>query len=180
MVSFLCTGPMFKVNPTRNTKGIWGADHRPNVNPWDKSTTPAMVPLLGVLVLVLILSVLSMMAVVAWWKFKRESKNVNEPKGGALTYTNPTYSASNSDVNTDRKPFTWRRLHSDNVHQVGCLYTFVQCYHVQCWQLKPSKSFILGVFSQAPYPSCCSSLDLFSLLDMFSYVWIPYYSCIFK
>lgn len=96
-----------------------------------------MVPLLGVLVLVLILSVLSMMAVVAWWKFKRESKNVNEPKGGALTYTNPTYSASNSDVNTDRKPFTWRRLHSDNVHQVGCVYTFVHYYHVASFPSLP-------------------------------------------
>ncbi|XP_050708950.1 low-density lipoprotein receptor-related protein 4-like [Eriocheir sinensis] len=111
--------PMFKVNLTRKSGGVWSkGTEPPGIRPWDQDNAPGMVPLLGVLVLVLILSVLSMMAVVAWWKFKRESKNVNEPKGGALTYTNPTYSASNSDVNTDRKPFTWRRLHSDNVHQV--------------------------------------------------------------
>lgn len=113
-------GPTIKVNLTP-----WTTDeihtHDPNLpeNRWDQNTAPGLVPLLGVLALVLVVSALAMMAVVAWWKFKRQTKMVNEPDGGALTYTNPTYSASNSDVNTDRKPFTWRRLHSENVHQVS-------------------------------------------------------------
>ncbi|XP_069176041.1 low-density lipoprotein receptor-related protein 4 isoform X2 [Procambarus clarkii] len=78
---------------------------------------PGLVPLLAVLALVFAVSVLAMMAVVAWWKYKKQTKMVEGPKGGALTYTNPTYSASNSDVNTDRKPFTWRRLHHEANHQ---------------------------------------------------------------
>nr|XP_053653848.1 low-density lipoprotein receptor-related protein 4-like [Cherax quadricarinatus] len=78
---------------------------------------PGLIPLLAVLALVLVVSVLAMMAVVAWWKYKKQTKMVEGPKGGALTYTNPTYSASNSDVNTDRKPFTWRRLHHEANHQ---------------------------------------------------------------
>ncbi|XP_045116095.1 low-density lipoprotein receptor-related protein 4-like isoform X2 [Portunus trituberculatus] len=110
-----CSGrPMIKVIDTVLPTNVID---RPD-NPWDKTNTPGLVPLLGVLALVLVVSALAMMAVVAWWKFKRQTKMVNEPDGGALTYTNPTYSASNSDVNTDRKPFTWRRLHSENVHQV--------------------------------------------------------------
>lgn len=117
---------MFKVNSTRwPTDGLHrNGPHMPGGRPWDQGNAPGLVPLLGVLALVLVVSVLAMMAVVAWWKFKRQTKMVNEPDGGALTYTNPTYSASNSDVNTDRKPFTWRRLHSDNVHQVTLSYLF--------------------------------------------------------
>ncbi|KAK8381292.1 hypothetical protein O3P69_018402 [Scylla paramamosain] len=111
--------PRFKVNGTRwSNNEIRLIEPNWHRNRWDKTNAPGLVPLLGVLVLVLVVSALAMMAVVAWWKFKRQTKMVNEPDGGALTYTNPTYSASNSDVNTDRKPFTWRRLHSENVHQV--------------------------------------------------------------
>lgn len=112
------SGPTIKVKSNTNwtINGIMRPDRSKR---WDKTNAPGLVPLLGVLALVLVVSALAMMAVVAWWRFKRQTKMVNEPDGGALTYTNPTYSASNSDVNTDRKPFTWRRLHSENVHQVS-------------------------------------------------------------
>lgn len=80
---------------------------------------PGLIPLVVALVVVVILAVASMVAVVVWWKYKEKTKMVEGPNGGALTYTNPTYSASNSDVNTDRKPFTWRRLHHDANHQVS-------------------------------------------------------------
>ncbi|KAB7498330.1 hypothetical protein Anas_05694 [Armadillidium nasatum] len=51
-----------------------------------------------------------------WLKCRvgRKASDGAQQTGGELTYTNPTYTASNSDVNADRKQFTWRRLHGDN------------------------------------------------------------------
>ncbi|XP_071521746.1 low-density lipoprotein receptor-related protein 4 isoform X2 [Panulirus ornatus] len=114
--------PIFKVRTTQFSTTENYVNQRPYGSIREVSSSnddpPGLIPLLAVLALVLVMWVLAMLAVVAWWKYKKQTKMVEGPQGGALTYTNPTYSASNSDVNTDRKPFTWRRLHHESNHQV--------------------------------------------------------------
>lgn len=109
--------PVIKVTPTGSPRHAMFSTTMASAKKGPRGDLPGLIPLVVALVVVVILAVASMVAVVVWWKYKEKTKMVEGPNGGALTYTNPTYSASNSDVNTDRKPFTWRRLHHDANHQ---------------------------------------------------------------
>ncbi|KAK7021979.1 hypothetical protein SK128_006313 [Halocaridina rubra] len=98
---------------TANSKSNYGDFDDPVEDPNE------FITVLAVLGVVAALGFLSVFVVIMWWKYKEQSKMAEGPQGGSLTYTNPTYSASNSDVNTDRKSFTWKRLHHEtNHHQV--------------------------------------------------------------
>ncbi|XP_076032620.1 low-density lipoprotein receptor-related protein 4-like isoform X2 [Oratosquilla oratoria] len=72
-----------------------------------------LLTLLMVLTAVAAVAVVWIVLMLVWFHCKKQSK-VEGPGRGALTYTNPTYSASNSDVNNDKRPFTWRRIHHEN------------------------------------------------------------------
>ncbi|XP_018026122.2 low-density lipoprotein receptor-related protein 4 [Hyalella azteca] len=68
------------------------------------------------LVLTVTLALILLLATVACCIRSRQQKmelSIAPPPidGGSLTYTNPSYTASHSDMSCERRPFTWRRLH---------------------------------------------------------------------
>ncbi|KAK4295463.1 hypothetical protein Pmani_031983 [Petrolisthes manimaculis] len=111
--------PMFKVNTTQPAKRYQGTDQDGN-RLGSRSNPKGLIPLLVVIAVIMLMLVIGLVLCTAlYWKHHKKGKQVEGPKGGGFTYTNPTYSASNCDVNTDRKPFTWRRFHHhENTHQV--------------------------------------------------------------
>lgn len=85
----------------------------PDLDPNAERSVLTKAVVAGVLVGFLIFLLTS---VFLWMRCRREKKAVEaaQPSSGELTYTNPTYTASHSDVNMDRKSFMLRRLNTDN------------------------------------------------------------------
>ncbi|RXG71249.1 Low-density lipoprotein receptor-related protein 4 [Armadillidium vulgare] len=105
------TTPLFKVDPVEPLGPGEAAASSKNTEANQGLITVIVV--VGVIAAVLIFVLIVGMV---WLKCRvgRKASDGAQQTGGELTYTNPTYTASNSDVNADRKQFTWRRLHGDN------------------------------------------------------------------
>lgn len=114
---------MFKVNTTQPERYGYPNTYQDGNRLGSRTNPKGLIPLVVVMAVIMLMFVIGLVLCTAlYWKHHKKGKKVEGPKGGGFTYTNPTYSASNCDVNTDRKPFTWRRLHHhENTHQVKFL-----------------------------------------------------------